>query len=86
MGYPLVRNPAEEVGYDHRTVRELVKIDPKFFRAAEVDGLLGDASKARKILGWKQAVSFESMVEMMVKADIERVARGRRFLGAHPAT
>jgi GDPmannose 4,6-dehydratase len=51
-----------------------VQIDPKLFRPAEVDHLIGDASKARAKLGWQPTVSFEELVEMMVRADLERVA------------
>ncbi len=46
-----------------------VKIDPRYFRPAEVDLLLGDATKARNILGWKPKVSFQGLVEMMVEHD-----------------
>lgn len=53
-----------------------VVIDPTFFRPAEVDHLLGDPEKARKELGWKQEVSFEGMVEMMVLADLKRYREG----------
>lgn len=52
---------------------DYVKIDPKFFRPAEVDLLLGDASKAAKNLNWKPDVSFEELINMMVDADLERV-------------
>lgn len=51
--------------------KKYVKIDKKFMRPAEVDFLVGDASKAKKILGWKPKVSFESLVKMMVDYDIE---------------
>ena len=53
-----------------------VSQDPAFFRPAEVDVLIGDATKAHEQLGWKPAVSFPELVEMMVDADVERVARG----------
>lgn len=53
-----------------------VEQDPAFFRPAEVDMLIGDASKARTALGWAPAVSFPELVAMMVDADIERVGRG----------
>jgi GDPmannose 4,6-dehydratase len=55
--------------------RDHVKTDPKFERPAEVDYLVGDASKAREKLGWRPAVDFESLVRMMVDADLELVAR-----------
>jgi len=46
--------------------------DPKFMRPAEVDQLIGDSSKAKKVLGWEPKVHFEGLVSMMVKADMER--------------
>jgi GDPmannose 4,6-dehydratase len=49
-----------------------VEIDPRYFRPSEVDSLLGDASKARKILGWKPKVKFKQLVRMMVDAEMER--------------
>ena len=48
--------------------------DPQFLRPAEVDHLVGDASKAREQLGWQPRTSFRELVELMVDADIERVA------------
>jgi len=50
-------------------------LDPKFIRPAEVDILVGDASKARKKLGWKPEITFKQMIEQMVDADLERHAR-----------
>lgn len=50
-----------------------VKVDPKFYRPAEVHVLLGDSDKARKALGWEPEVSFEKLIEMMVDADMARV-------------
>ena len=47
---------------------------PQFLRPAEVDHLVGDASKARRELGWEPQVSFEELVEMMVDADLERLS------------
>jgi GDPmannose 4,6-dehydratase len=60
----------KHVGLDWK---KYVMIDEKFFRPAEVHLLLGDASKAKRKLGWKPDVSFRQLVEMMVDADIERV-------------
>jgi GDPmannose 4,6-dehydratase len=51
-----------------------VKVDPALLRPAEVDHLLGDATKARTRLGWTPQVSFKQLVEMMVDADLERLA------------
>jgi GDPmannose 4,6-dehydratase len=53
--------------------RDYVVTDPRFFRPAEVDLLLGDASKARRVLGWKPTHTFEQMVQEMVDADMRRV-------------
>jgi GDPmannose 4,6-dehydratase len=50
-----------------------VKIDPAFLRPAEVDLLVGDASKAKRVLGWTPRVTFHGLVEMMVRADLERL-------------
>src|SRR6187401_1652170 len=55
-----------------------VRTDPQFLRPAEVDHLIGDASKARKNLGWKPSINFKQLVEMMVDADVERLASHRR--------
>jgi len=55
--------------------REHVKVDPKYFRPAEVDLLLGDAGKARQVLGWEPKVTFRELARMMVDADLE--ARGQ---------
>jgi GDPmannose 4,6-dehydratase len=52
-----------------------VVVDPAFLRPAEVDYLVGDASKARSKLGWKPRVSFQELVEMMVDADLDRLSR-----------
>lgn len=52
-----------------------VKIDPKFFRPAEVDLLIADPSKAKEKLGWKPKVSFKELVEMMVDSDLERLSK-----------
>ena len=50
-----------------------VRIDPRYMRPAEVDVLVGDASKARRVLGWEPHVSFQDLVQMMVEADIARL-------------
>jgi GDPmannose 4,6-dehydratase len=51
-----------------------VKSDPQFLRPAEVDRLVGDASKAKRVLGWEPKHSFTSLIEMMVEADLERLS------------
>src|SRR5579872_2057446 len=50
-----------------------VVVDPRFYRPAEVDMLVGDRSKAEKLLGWKPEVTFEELVEIMVRADLDRL-------------
>ena len=53
----------------------LVKIDPRYFRPIEVDLLLGDASKARRVLGWRHTVEFPELVSEMVASDLRVIAR-----------
>jgi GDPmannose 4,6-dehydratase len=55
--------------------REYVKVDAKYFRPAEVDVLLGDASKARKVLGWVPRVTFTELARLMVEADLEMAGK-----------
>jgi len=61
----------EEKGIDKKTGKVLIEIDPKYFRPTEVDFLVGDASKAKKDLGWEPKVKFKELVKIMVKSDIE---------------
>jgi len=68
----------DEKGINSKTGKVLVNVDPEFFRPAEVHQLVGDASKARKKLGWAPKVSFEELVEMMVEADLERLKEEQR--------
>ncbi|HEY2010113.1 MAG TPA: GDP-mannose 4,6-dehydratase [Rhizomicrobium sp.] len=64
----------DEEGVDDETGDVLVKIDPRYFRPTEVDLLLGDPSKARKILGWKHEITFPQLVKEMVASDLKKVA------------
>ncbi len=64
----------EEVGLD-RDGKVIIRIDEEFYRPVEVQSLRGDASKARRQLGWSPQVSFAGLVDMMVKNDFERLAR-----------
>ncbi len=61
----------DEKGRDRKTGKVIVRVDPKFYRPAEVDLLLGDATKARTKLGWQPKVKFEELVELMMRADLE---------------
>jgi GDPmannose 4,6-dehydratase len=73
-----------EIAFGHvgRNWEEHVVIDPALVRPAEVDLLLGDAGKARRVLGWEPKTSFAQLVRLMVDADIallqEEIAHGRR--------
>jgi len=62
-------NGINEIGYDEITKRELIFIDPKYFRPTEVDLLLGDPSKAINILGWKSKTSFDELIKIMIDYD-----------------
>ena len=64
-----------ETGTDKATGKVVVKVNPEFFRPAEVDILLGDPSKAEKTLGWKREIPFQELVSRMVKNDMELVAK-----------
>jgi GDPmannose 4,6-dehydratase len=82
----------KEVGYITRTstrrwpaLKEgqiIVRIDPRYFRAAEVDTLLGDASKARKQLGWKPRIRFKELIAEMMREDI-RLAEREQLARSH---
>jgi len=61
----------DEKGYDRKTNRLLVEVDPKYFRPTEVDVLQGDYTKARQKLGWSPRVTFDEVVRMMVEHDLE---------------
>ncbi|TMA71186.1 MAG: GDP-mannose 4,6-dehydratase [Deltaproteobacteria bacterium] len=69
----LVEIACASAGLDWRAV---VREEPALLRPAEVDHLVGDATKARRVLGWAPRVSFPDLVEMMVRADLERLRRG----------
>jgi GDPmannose 4,6-dehydratase len=62
-----LKNDSEEVGYDMNTSRIVIRVDPKYFRPAEVETLLGDATKAKEKLGWEPKISFDQLVEEMCK-------------------
>ena len=68
----------EEKGICEDTGKTLIAVHPKYFRPAEVEQLLGDASKAERELGWKPKVTFEELVRIMAKADWDMVKRENR--------
>lgn len=65
---------AQEKGIDKNTGKVLIEVNPKFFRPAEVDILLGDPSKAEKKLGWTRKISFEELVRRMVESDYKMIS------------
>ena len=69
----------QEVGVDSVNGNTLVRVNPKFYRPAEVEQLIGDASKAREVLGWKPETTLEQLCDMMVKADLRRNELGFSF-------
>lgn len=67
-----------EKGIDIKTGKVLVEVDPKYFRPAEVEQLLGDPTKAKTLLGWNPSkTSFEKLVKLMVKSDMELIRKGK---------
>ena len=61
---------ADETGKDRATGKAVVRVNPKFFRPAEVELLYGNPAKAEKVLGWKREISFDRLVERMVRNDL----------------
>ena len=62
-----------EVGIDAASGKSIIFIDPAYFRPAEVDILIGDASKAKRVLGWKPKTKFMELVKLMVDAEVEEL-------------
>jgi GDPmannose 4,6-dehydratase len=72
----LARFPQKELSTLNLEGKTLVEVDPKYFRPAEVDQLLGDPSKAKRVLGWNpQKTSFEELVRIMVEHDMKKVRK-----------
>jgi len=69
----------DEAGFDTATGREIIAVDPRYFRPTEVELLLGDSTKARTRLGWVPTVNFTELVEMMVDADLTALQSGIPF-------
>lgn len=68
-----------ERGIDSRTGKAVVAVDPRFYRPAEVDLLIGNPEKARTVLGWESKTSLEQLCQLMVEADLQRVQTGKSF-------
>ena len=69
----------DEIGTDVNSGKVLVRVNPKFFRPAEVEMLVGNPKKAEEKLGWKREISFDQMVERMVATDITLVKQEMRY-------
>jgi GDPmannose 4,6-dehydratase len=65
----------EEVGFDAKSGKVLVEVDPRYFRPTEVELLLGDPSKAHRVLGWKHETGFDALVDEMMAEDIVTMGR-----------
>lgn len=70
---------SNEKGFDDKTGKMLVQINPKYFRPAEVDLLIGDPAKANNELGWRAKIDLLELCQMMVEADLKRNASGQSF-------
>ncbi|WAM33652.1 GDP-mannose 4,6-dehydratase [Caldicellulosiruptor morganii] len=68
-----------EKGIDKNTGKVLIEVDPRYFRPTEVDILVGDASKAREVLGWQPTVSFDELVQIMMDSDLKEVEKELLF-------
>lgn len=72
-------NAEDEVGVDEATGKTLVRVNPKFYRPAEVELLIGNPAKAKQKLGWEPQTTLEQLCSMMVEADIKRNEHGYSF-------
>lgn len=77
LGYRIEWNGegVDERGVDRESGKTLIQVDKRYFRPAEVELLIGDASKAEKVLGWKAETKFEDLVKIMVKSDFENIKK-----------
>ncbi|MCS6809675.1 MAG: GDP-mannose 4,6-dehydratase [Tepidimonas sp.] len=66
----------DEIGIDTRSGKTLVRVNPKFYRPAEVDLLIGDSTRARQQLGWQPRTSVRELCQLMVQADLRRLQDG----------
>jgi GDPmannose 4,6-dehydratase len=62
----------KEIGYDKKTDKVYIKIDPRYYRPAEVDLLLGDPTKAKEKLKWEPKTKFKELVKIMLKDDLKK--------------
>ena len=83
IGYDIVweGKGVNEKGIDKNTGKVIVQINPKHFRPADVDYLLGDYTKAKNVLGWQPKVSFKELVQKMVQADLKKIQELKYGIG-----
>jgi GDPmannose 4,6-dehydratase len=81
VGFDLIFEGAaeREFAIDRRSGQKIVQVNPRFYRPAEVELLIGDAGKARRELNWQAATTLEQLCEIMVAADLQRIENGRSF-------
>jgi len=81
VGFDLIfeGSAEKEIAVDKASGKVVVKVDPAFYRPAEVDLLIGDATKAEEILGWKPTMTLEQLCQSMVEADLRRIDQGWMF-------
>ena len=70
---------SKEVGVDKRTNKILVKIDPNFYRPSDIHNLLGDSSKAKKILKWKPKTSIKKLIKVMIKEELLLIEQNKLY-------
>jgi GDPmannose 4,6-dehydratase len=73
------KSGVDEQGVDAKSGKTLIRVNPKFYRPAEVDLLIGNPAKAKAKLGWEPRTTLEELCRMMVEADLRRNARGESF-------
>jgi GDPmannose 4,6-dehydratase len=69
----------DEIGKDAKTGKTIIRINPQFYRPAEVELLIGDPTKAKEVLGWEPNTTLEELCKMMVEADLQRNQNGYSF-------
>lgn len=68
----------DEKGIDSKTGNVIIEIDPRYFRPAEVELLVGDATKAKELLGWEAQTDLDELISIMMKNDLEEIGRKKR--------
>ena len=68
-------NEEKEKGIDPKTGNVIIEVDPNYYRPTEVDILIGDASKAKKELGWEPKVTFDELIKIMIKYDFQKIQK-----------